>query len=189
MAGSRHGVGILGPMMCAGLDHEPQLQALRGLHDLFELQGIDYWVFGGWAVDLHAGRLTRPHADIDVAVFLSDLGRIDESLSRAGWRHAPQAGEDGYTQYVHEAARLDLAFLVRDDDGVPYTPTESGRGDWPQGSFGNDVADLLGVRARVVSLPSLLSDKSEVRSDPSTRAKDQADVAVLVRVAKRRRPV
>ena len=37
------------------------------------------------------------------------------------------------------------------------------------------------VRA-FVSLSSLLSDKSEVRSDPSTRAKDQADAAVLVRV-------
>jgi hypothetical protein len=174
--------------MCASLDHESQLQALGRLRDLFEQQGIDYWVFGGWAVDLHAGRVTRPHADIDVAVFLSDLGRIDVLLRQAGWHHTPQAGEDGYTQYVHEEeARLDLAFLVRGDDGVAYTPIDSGRGDWPLGSFGNDVADLLGVRARVVTLTSLLSDKSEVRSDPSTRAKDQADVAVLVRVAKRGR--
>jgi hypothetical protein len=169
-------------MMCASLDHESQLRALGSLHDLFEQQEIDYWVFGGWAVDLHAGRLTRPHADIDVAVWMSDLGRIDESLSQAGWHHAPQTGEDGFTQYVHEEARLDLAFLVRDDDGIVYTPTESGRGEWPIGTFGNDVGDLLGVSARVVSLSSLLSDKSEVRSDPSTRAKDQADEAVLVRV-------
>jgi hypothetical protein len=187
MAGNGHEIGILGAMMCASLDHESQLQALGRLHDLFEQQGIDYWVFGGWAVDLHAGRLTRPHADIDVAVFLSDLGRIDELLSQAGWHHTPQTGEDGYTQYVHEAARLDLAYLVRDDDGIAYTPIESGRGDWPFDAFGNDVADLLGVRARVVSLSSLLSDKSEERSDPSTRAKDRADVAVLARVARRGR--
>jgi hypothetical protein len=187
MAGSEREVGILGAMMRSSLDHEPQLQALGRLHDLFEQQEIDYWVFGGWAVDLYAGRVTRPHADIDVAVFLSDLGRIDELLSQAGWHHTPQVGEDGYTQYVHEAARLDLAFLVRDDDGIVYTPIESGRGAWPFGAFGDDVADLLGVRARVVGLSSLLSDKSEVRSDPSTRAKDQADVAVLVGVAKRGR--
>jgi hypothetical protein len=180
-------VGILDQMMCASLDHESQLRALGRLHDLFEQQGIDYWVFGGWAVDLYAGRVTRPHADIDIAVLLSDLGRVDVLLRQADWHHAPQTGEDGYTQYVHEAARLDLAFLVRDDDGVAYTPIESGRGDWPSGAFGHDDADLLGVRARVVSLSSLVSDKSEVRSDPSTRAKDQADVAVLVRVPKRGR--
>jgi hypothetical protein len=27
-----------------------------------------YWLFGGWAVDFHAGRVTRDHADIDLAV-------------------------------------------------------------------------------------------------------------------------
>jgi hypothetical protein len=108
-------------------------------------------VFGGWAVDLHAGRVTRPHADIEVAVWMSGLGRIDESLSQVGWHHAPRAGEDGYTQYVLKAVRLDLAFLVRDHDGTVYTPIESGRGHWLFGVFGNDVADLLGVSARCES--------------------------------------
>jgi hypothetical protein len=139
-------------------------------------------VFGGWAVDLYAGRVTRPHADIDIAVWIDNLDRIDELLAQAGWHHAPQANEDGYTQYVLGAARLDLAFLARDVDGVVYTPIRNGRGDWPLGAFGDDVAVLLGVRAHVVSLPSLLSDKLEVRSDPSTRAKDRADVEVLLYV-------
>jgi hypothetical protein len=40
------------------------------------------------------------------------------------------------------------------------------------------------VRARVVRLVSLIEDKSEVRSDPSTAMKDQADIAVLVDIAK-----
>jgi Uncharacterised nucleotidyltransferase len=178
-----HGVGILGAM-CAGFDSGLQHEALGRLHQLFEQQGIDYWVFGGWAVDLYAGRLTRRHADIDVAVWRVDLGRIDELLRQAGWQHTPLAEEDGYTQYAHETVRLELAFLARADDGIVYTPIENGRGDWPSGAFGNDVADLLGVRARVVSPDSLLSDKLEVRSDPSTRAKDQADVAVLVRLVR-----
>jgi len=168
--------------MSAIVDNGSQLEALGRLHELFEQAGIDYWVFGGWAVDFYAGRLTRPHGDIDVAVWMIDLGRVDELLSHAGWNHTPQINEDGYTQYVLETTRLDLAYLARDDDGLVYTPIESGRGDWAFGAFGHDVADLLGVRAHVVSLSSLLSDKMEVRSDPSTRAKDQADVEVLVRV-------
>ncbi|HEX4128046.1 MAG TPA: nucleotidyltransferase family protein [Acidimicrobiales bacterium] len=168
--------------MCASYDNESQLKALGRLHELFQSQGIDYWVFGGWAVDLYAGRLTRPHADIDVAVWVKDLDRIDKMLGQAGWHHAPQGNEDGYTQYIHEGARLDLAFLARDDNGDVYTPIQNGRGDWRSGAFGDDVATLLGVRAHVVSCSSLLSDKQEVQTDPSTRAKDRLDVAVLIRV-------
>jgi Aminoglycoside-2''-adenylyltransferase len=169
-------------MIDADQDNESQLVVLGELHELFQQQRVDYWVFGGWAVDFYAGHLTRPHADIDIAVWVEDLDRISELLGHSGWLHAPAADEDGYTHYVHEAARLDLAFLARDDEGVVYTPIQNGRGDWPSDAFGDDVATLLGVRARVVSLSSLLSDKLEVRSDPSTRAKDQADVAALLRV-------
>jgi hypothetical protein len=28
---------------------------------------IAYWLFGGWAVDFHAGQVTREHGDIDIA--------------------------------------------------------------------------------------------------------------------------
>ncbi len=168
--------------MCPGQDNRSQLAVIGELDELLERQGIDYWIFGGWAVDLYAGRVTRPHADIDIAVWMDDLERIDELLGQAGWRHTPQADEDGYTQYVHGAARLDLAFLARGDDGVVYTPIQNGRGEWPLGAFGDDAAAVLGVRAHVVSLSSLLADKLEVRCDPSTRAKDRADVAVLRRV-------
>jgi hypothetical protein len=164
-------------------DSMSQLQALGRLHALFHRQGIEYWVFGGWAVDLHAGRLTRPHADLDVAVWETDLTRIDTLLRESGWRHIPEPEDDGYTQYIHESARLDLAFLARDEEGLVYTPIKDGsRGDWPFDAFGADIAALLGVSAHVVSISSLIADKSKLRPDPSTRAKDQADVEALLRV-------
>ena len=53
--------------------------------------GIAYWLFGGWAVDFHAGRITRPHDDIDIAVWLEDVPRIAELLTNAGWIHAPES--------------------------------------------------------------------------------------------------
>jgi hypothetical protein len=164
-------------------DSMSQLQALGRLHDLFHRQGIEYWVFGGWAVDLHAGRLTRPHADLDMAVWATDLALIDKLLRESGWRHTPEPEEDGYTQYIHERVRLDLAFLARDEKGLVYTPIKDGsRGDWPFDAFGSDIAALLGVSAHVVSISSLIADKSKLRPDPSTRAKDQADVDALLRV-------
>jgi hypothetical protein len=35
-----------------------QLSALARVSDLLETAGIDYWLFGGWAVDFYAGSVT-----------------------------------------------------------------------------------------------------------------------------------
>jgi hypothetical protein len=43
-------------------------------------------VAGGWALDLALGRTTRPHADVDVAVFRADQAALRAALP--GWRFA-----------------------------------------------------------------------------------------------------
>jgi Aminoglycoside-2''-adenylyltransferase len=43
------------------------------------------WVFaGGWAIDLFVGRVTRPHKDIDVAIFREHQLELQRSMM--GWR-------------------------------------------------------------------------------------------------------
>ena len=143
------------------MSQEGQLHALSGLDELFERNGIEYWLFGGWAVDFHVGAATRPHDDLDVAVWSRDGDRVREALTAAGWRHTPEAGEEGYTVYDLGGIRLEVAFLDQ--------------GEWPPNSFEDDVAELCGVRARVVSLPSLRADKAVVRDDAGVAAKDRAD--------------
>jgi Aminoglycoside-2''-adenylyltransferase len=156
-----------------------QLQTIGWLNRLLAEQGIDYWLFGGWAVDFHAGRLTRRHEDVDLAIWQSDLEHVTTLLQAHGWAHAPEPGEDGYTGYERGDVRVELALLARDEAGTVYTPLTDGRGAWPAGSFRDDEAELEGVRARVVDLGSLIEDKSGSRDDPTATAKDRADVAVL----------
>ncbi len=156
-----------------------QLQTIVWLHQHFLERDIDYWLFGGWAVDFYAGRVTRAHDDVDVAVWQADLDRIRVLLEAQGWVHAPDLGEDGYIGYERRGIRLELAFLVCDDAGTLYTPLAQGRGDWPSGSFGDAQAQVEGVSARVVGLASLIEDKAGPRDDAAVRAKDRADVAVL----------
>jgi hypothetical protein len=168
--------------MCAmstGAAAEAQLRDIGWLQACLAGQGIDYWLFGGWAVDFHVGRVTRDHADVDVAVWAGDLHRIGALLEAEGWIHAPVPGEDGYTGYERRGTRLELALLARDEEGV-HTPLADGRGDWPPGSFSEDHAEVHGVVARVVGLASLIEDKSGPRVDPAVAAKDQADVALLM---------
>ncbi len=44
---------------------------------------IRWWVAGGWAADLHSGRQTRPHGDMDIAVLRSEHEALRTYL--AGW--------------------------------------------------------------------------------------------------------
>ena len=156
-----------------------QLRAIQELHEAFAERGVDYWLFGGWAVDFHAGRVTREHDDIDLAVWRADLEVVAAALEQLGWAHLPAAGEDGYTTYARQGVPLELALLARDEDGVIYTPLTDGRGEWPAGSFGETTSEVAGVRARVVGLASLVEDKSAARVDALTTAKDRHDVDVL----------
>ena len=146
---------------------------------LFERGAIRYWLFGGWAVDFHAGRVTRDHADIDIAVWEADHEIVAAALAADGWTHTPSPDDDGYTSFARGSMHLDLAFLALDADAIVYTPLRDGRGEWPLDSFGSDVRELGGTRAHVVTLASLIADKSEAREDVLTAAKDAADVAVL----------
>ena len=158
---------------------EAQLEALDSIQELLGAHGIECWLFGGWAVDFHAGRVSRAHDDLDLAVWADDHDRIVGLLAADGWLHAPEEGEDGYTGYERGGVRLELAFLERGADGAIYTPLENGRGTWPEGAFGEEVAELRGVRARVMGLRALRADKSEAHDDPRVAAKDRADLELL----------
>jgi dihydrofolate reductase len=156
-----------------------QLAALADVDRILAAAGHEYWLFGGWAVDFYAGRITRPHSDVDIAVWLDDLPRIAAALEDAGWRHAPEPDEDGGTGYERDGVRLELTYLVRRDRGRVVTPLRDLEATWPEGAFGADEHELGVVRARLVSLAALASGKSSARDDPDDAAKDRADSDVL----------
>jgi hypothetical protein len=164
-----------------------QLLALARVDELLEGAGLAYWLFGGWAVDFHAGSLTRSHDDVDIAVWLEDLTRISRLLQEDGWRHAPSEDDDGGTGYLREDVRLELTYLVRDGGGSIVTPLRQGRAVWSEDGLANEVRELLGVRARVIGLAPLTRGKAAPREDPEDAAKDLADFAVLSRLTSRPR--
>lgn len=161
-----------------------QLEALAALGRLLTDGGVEHWVFGGWAVDLHLGRVTREHEDVDVAVWARNVGRVATLLQEAGWR--PDEDGGGWRAYVRGPVRLEVAVLARDPDGTVFTPLTEGRGEWPAGSFGQQEGEVHGVRVRVVSRASLVTDKAGPRDDPRAAAKDRADVAALTAAAEER---
>jgi hypothetical protein len=57
----------------------PELQAVE---KLFESYAGPYWVAGGWALDLYAGRVRRAHEDVDLLVLARDLELVSTTFTR-----------------------------------------------------------------------------------------------------------
>lgn len=57
---------------------------IRAVADALASLRAPWAVAGGWAIDLALGRVTRPHADVDVAVFRDDQAALRSALP--GWR-------------------------------------------------------------------------------------------------------
>jgi len=160
---------------------EAQLAALADVVAQLDAESIDHWLFGGWAVDFHVGRVTRRHTDVDLAVPLDDVPRVRALLERGGWRHAPDPEEDGGTSFEREAVRLELTYLVRLDDGTLATPLRDGPVAWAADALADDVCELGGVRSRVISRPALVRGKSTPRTNPDEAERDRADHEALRR--------
>jgi hypothetical protein len=157
-----------------------QLAALRDVAATFDSAGVDYWLFGGWAVDFYAGAVTREHDDVDFATWLDDMPRIAPLLEADGWHDLEDPDTDGGIAFGRDGVRLELTYLHRGDDGEIYTPLRDGsRGKWPREALGMDLRTLEGVSSRVLSLGSLTWMKSHGRDDAGDAAKDEADAEVL----------
>ena len=116
-------------------------------------------------VDFHVGSILVPTTIIDVAVWLGDRDRIARLLEAEGWKHAPEPDEDGGTGYERDAVRLELTFLVP-GDGERFT-SRCARVVCcgPDEPLGTELAELSGVRARVLDWLSSNAASPRSRDD------------------------
>ena len=159
-----------------------QLPALADVSALLDRGGLDYWLIGGWAVDFHVGTVTREHDDIDLAVWLHDAEAVGSLLQAQAWQHRPHPGEDGGTGYERGPVRVELTYLASDETGRIFIPLRDGDALWSKEPLGNDVRELLSVRARVIPLALLRAGKSSPRHDHDEAEKDRADLEALSRL-------
>ena len=155
-----------------------QLDAIASLDHALTAAGLDYWLFGGWAVDFWVGRLTRDHDDIDAAAWRRDYDKIRNALLAVGWRHTPLKDDVVGTRYRLQTSELEFTF-VEDRDGTVVVPIPGHEVVWTAKPLGEDERSLSGVRARVIPLELLRSGKQRAREAPAEAAKDVADLAAL----------
>lgn len=82
-------------------DPEEVASTVRALMDGF---AAPWCIAGGWALDLFLGRATRPHSDVELAVFRDDQARLHDQF--AGWTLTARV--DGRREQWRRGARLEL---------------------------------------------------------------------------------
>lgn len=70
--------------------HQLTAEDVVDLVQLFEQNGIDLVIDGGWGVDALLGEKTRPHSDLDIVVQDRDVPRIRALLEGRGYTDVPR---------------------------------------------------------------------------------------------------
>ena len=134
----------------------------------YDAAGIEYWLLGGWAVDHHAGHVTRPHDDIDFVIWFQDHETVMEMLSAAdfGPMRAPLA-------FIRNGVEFEITLIERAPDGAIVTP---GFEDWPWGP--QRLPGSGGVRRRAPGC----QERGEAHFGEPPRPQDLADAQILQRL-------
>jgi Aminoglycoside-2''-adenylyltransferase len=162
-----------------------QLEAIASLDAALGSARIEYWLFGGWAVDFWVGRVTREHDDIDAAAWRCDYDAIKRALVDVGWRHTPVENEVVGTRYTWGNAEVEFTFVEARDDGAVVVPIPEREIVVTTEPFGEERRVLHDVGARTIPLDLLLSGKRMTRDKPDEAAKDLADVQALAAAVRR----
>ena len=118
-------------------DPEMTAQDVIAFVRLLQHHGIRVFIDGGWAVealvatDAGVFQPSRRHADLDIAVQISDAARIRELLAGRGYREVPRndSWECNFVLGDEQGHQIDVHSFSFDEDGkfirgVPY-PRES----------------------------------------------------------------
>jgi hypothetical protein len=166
-----------------------QLRLVTEIRDALAEAGIAWWLFGGWAMDFHAGRVTRDHSDIEFYAYLEHAPRIRDLLTARGFGAPPGLHPDEGQPFLKDGQELGLWYLTDREDGAIVTPGRWSDWPWPAGSFDGPAGTIGDIEAPVVTLDCLLETKMKFAEHPHgapLRDKDIADIALLRSLRSRR---
>jgi lincosamide nucleotidyltransferase A/C/D/E len=156
-------------------------EQVLALLDEFAAYGLRVWVAGGWAVDAMAGRQTRPHGDLDLAIdaeqqdeLLALLDRLDY-VTTVDWLpvRAELTAPDRRRVDLHPVAfRPDGSGVQSGLDGVTFAYPADG---FTTGSIGGRPVPCLSVAQQL-----------RFREGYPLREVDHHDIALLREAAPRR---
>ena len=159
-----------------------QLRLLREIRDALGAVSVRWWLYGGWAMDAHAGEVTRDHADIEAFIWFDDADAARDALTAAGFTAWPATHTDEGQPFTKEGQEFDLTFLIRNNVGEIVTPGRWPDWPWHARAFEAPPARLGDLELPVMSLEGLLDLKTNFAKHPHgapLRVKDIEDTERL----------
>ncbi len=172
--------------MCTSPDQKTAqyFQMLRDIYDISEKTGVKSYVWGGFAVDILSGRLSRKHGDLDC--FTEDLTlHVDELKNAyAGAGYEVKYLEDFWMLQIKKG-EVHAGFNAMDNiDGIIHWRHIGRHGTvfFPVDWLDVEPREFSGVRAYTAGAKLLYAIKSHaelLNPEWKQRDKDIADLAVL----------
>jgi hypothetical protein len=165
-----------------------QLELLREIASALDAARIEWWLFGGWAMDFHAGRITRDHADIEIFSWKHDAATVRLALENAGFLHPAGLYPDECQSFLKAGQEIGIWFIERNERGEITTPGRWADWPWFAGAFDDPPLEREGIVARAMSVDGLLDIKTRFAEHPHgapLRQKDIDDIKLLRRLRDR----
>lgn len=137
-----------------------QLKVLSDISEISKTLGIEFWLRGGWAIDFLLGKITRPHADIDVITWIQHRERLEMALMEAGYEHIPVRKQfrNRQSDFHKDHVEVSLGFITHSDNGRLMM---NGLPEWiwREDSLLPKSFKLHGISANVLNPKQLLEEK------------------------------
>ncbi|HTL27929.1 MAG TPA: hypothetical protein VL282_01860, partial [Tepidisphaeraceae bacterium] len=73
-------------------DRPVSFDALMRAVALLRALPCDWWIAGGWAIDLFLGRVTRSHGDLEIGIWRDDQAKLRAAFPNRIWHKAVDHG-------------------------------------------------------------------------------------------------
>jgi hypothetical protein len=159
-----------------------QMRLIGEICDALDATGVAWWLYGGWAMDFHAGRITRDHADIELFVWREDADAARAALVGAGFLAPAGLHPDEAQPFLKDGQEVGAWYLVDGDDGSVHVPGRWEGWAFDAGWFEGPRLRMDSVEAPAMSAKGLLAMKLGFADQPAggaLRPKDLADIARL----------
>lgn len=88
------------------------------LYNLFEENDIKVWIDGGWGIDALLGKQTRPHKDLDIAIYHKDKPKLRKLLEERGYKDIERGDTSDWNFVLGDGKReVDVHTFIFDDKG------------------------------------------------------------------------
>lgn len=142
--------------------------------ELLENIGIQYWLDGGWGVDILAGKQSREHRDIDINFDAQYTDEFIEKLLEVGYSIDTDWRPVRIELYSDKHGYIDIHPFVLNEDGTSkQADLEGGWWEFEADYFGYSLFE-----GRIIPCMSLKGQKI-FHSGYELREKDVHDLAIL----------